>query len=75
MAPEVVGGAPAHGAGACLAALLAQMAVISEQLRSALGLGEDDSDFEGAPVQLSVRSPKLQPWEQRVSVGHQGDHM
>ncbi|XP_026974701.1 Fanconi anemia group A protein isoform X4 [Sagmatias obliquidens] len=47
-------------------ALLAQMAVISEQLRSALGLGEDDSDFEGAPVQLSVRSPKLQPWEQRV---------
>ncbi|XP_024591394.1 LOW QUALITY PROTEIN: Fanconi anemia group A protein [Neophocaena asiaeorientalis asiaeorientalis] len=47
-------------------ALLAQMAVISEQLRSALGLGEDDSDFEGAPVQLSVRAPKLQPWEQRV---------
>nr|XP_033700570.1 Fanconi anemia group A protein isoform X2 [Tursiops truncatus] len=47
-------------------ALLAQMAVISEQLRSALGLGEDDSDFEGAPVQLSVRAPRLQPWEQRV---------
>ncbi|XP_028333816.1 Fanconi anemia group A protein isoform X7 [Physeter macrocephalus] len=47
-------------------ALLAQMAVISEQLRSALGLGEDDSDVEGAPVQLSVRAPKLQPWEQRV---------
>ncbi|XP_066875586.1 Fanconi anemia group A protein isoform X3 [Kogia breviceps] len=46
--------------------LLAQMAVISEQLRSALGLGEDDSDVEGAPVLLSVRAPKLQPWEQRV---------
>ncbi|XP_059940419.1 Fanconi anemia group A protein isoform X4 [Mesoplodon densirostris] len=47
-------------------ALLAQMAVISERLHSALGLGEDDSDIEGAPVQLSVRAPKLQPWEQRV---------
>ncbi|XP_061029184.1 Fanconi anemia group A protein isoform X4 [Eubalaena glacialis] len=47
-------------------ALSAQMAVISEQLRSALGLSEDDSDVEGAPVQLSVRAPELQPWEQRV---------
>ncbi|XP_068384519.1 Fanconi anemia group A protein isoform X7 [Eschrichtius robustus] len=47
-------------------ALSAQMAVISEQLRSALGLSEDDSDVEGAPVQLSVRAPELRPWEQRV---------
>ncbi|XP_059762324.1 Fanconi anemia group A protein isoform X6 [Balaenoptera ricei] len=47
-------------------ALSAQMAVISEQLRSALGLSEDDSDVEGAQVQLSVRAPELQPWEQRV---------
>ena len=49
--------------------------MISEQLRSALGLSEDDSDVEGAPVQLSVRAPELRPWEQRVSVGRQGDHM
>ncbi|XP_036690665.1 Fanconi anemia group A protein isoform X3 [Balaenoptera musculus] len=47
-------------------ALSAQMAVISEQLRSALGLSEDDSDVEGAQVQLSVRAPELRPWEQRV---------
>ena len=45
--------------------------MVSERLHSVLGLSEDVSSDEAAPVQLSVQAPKLQPLEQRVSVGDQ----
>ncbi|XP_057569459.1 Fanconi anemia group A protein isoform X4 [Hippopotamus amphibius kiboko] len=47
-------------------ALEAQMAVVSDRLCSALGLGEDSVGVEEAPVQLSIRAPELRPREQRV---------
>ncbi|XP_027369548.1 Fanconi anemia group A protein isoform X2 [Bos indicus x Bos taurus] len=46
--------------------LSAQVAMVSERLHSVLGLSEDVSSDEAAPVQLSVQAPKLQPLEQRV---------
>ncbi|XP_070244613.1 Fanconi anemia group A protein isoform X2 [Bos mutus] len=46
--------------------LSAQVAMVSERLHSVLGLSEDVSSDEAAPVQLSIQAPKLQPLEQRV---------
>lgn len=43
--------------------------MVSERLHSVLGLSEDVSSSEAAPVQLSIQAPELQPREQRVSVG------
>ncbi|XP_040109570.1 Fanconi anemia group A protein isoform X1 [Oryx dammah] len=46
--------------------LSAQVAMVSERLHSVLGLSEDVSSGEAAPVQLSIQAPELQPQEQRV---------
>ncbi|KAI4534166.1 hypothetical protein MG293_015026 [Ovis ammon polii] len=46
--------------------LSAQVAMVSERLHSILGLSEDVSSGEAAPVQLSIQAPELQPREQRV---------
>uniref|UniRef100_A0A452DQA2 FA complementation group A n=1 Tax=Capra hircus TaxID=9925 RepID=A0A452DQA2_CAPHI len=46
--------------------LSAQVAMVSERLHSVLGLSEDVSSSEAAPVQLSIQAPELQPREQRV---------
>ncbi|KAG5200384.1 hypothetical protein JEQ12_004918 [Ovis aries] len=46
--------------------LSAQVAMVSERLHSVLGLSEDVSSGEAAPVQLSIQAPELQPREQRV---------
>ncbi|KAL0621685.1 Fanconi anemia group A protein [Plecturocebus cupreus] len=41
----------------------AQVAVISERLRAALGHSEDDSGVEIAKIQLSIDAPRLEPRE------------
>ena len=63
--------APAHGSPS-LIVLSAQVAMVSERLHSVLGLSEDVSSGEEAPVQLNIQAPELQSREQRVSVG---DHV
>ncbi|XP_041627095.1 Fanconi anemia group A protein isoform X4 [Vulpes lagopus] len=45
----------------------AQMAVVSERLSSALGLGEEDGSFEESQVQLNIFSPELEPQDQQVA--------
>lgn len=65
-APAACG--PAYGSPS-LVVLSAQVAMVSERLHSVLGLSEDVSSGEAAPVQLSIQAPELQPREQRVSVG------
>lgn len=47
----------------------AQMAVVSERLSSALGLGEEDGSFEESQVQVNIFSPELEPQDQQVSAG------
>ncbi|KAM5207637.1 Fanconi anemia group A protein isoform 2-T2 [Hipposideros larvatus] len=47
-------------------AVSAQVAVVSERLRSALGLGEDDSSSEASKIQLSILAPELDQREQKV---------
>ncbi|XP_031513872.1 Fanconi anemia group A protein isoform X5 [Papio anubis] len=41
----------------------AQVAVISERLRAALGHNEDDSSAEISKIQLSINAPRLEPRE------------
>ncbi|XP_072871778.1 Fanconi anemia group A protein isoform X7 [Chlorocebus sabaeus] len=41
----------------------AQVAVISERLRAALGHSEDDSSAEISKIQLSINAPRLEPRE------------
>ncbi|KAL4835943.1 hypothetical protein H8958_008492 [Nasalis larvatus] len=43
--------------------LSAQVAVISERLRAALGHNEDDSSAEISKIQLSIHAPRLEPRE------------
>ncbi|XP_030780277.1 Fanconi anemia group A protein isoform X1 [Rhinopithecus roxellana] len=43
--------------------LSAQVAVISERLRAALGHSEDDSSAEISKIQLSIHAPRLEPRE------------
>uniref|UniRef100_A0A8C0JVD8 FA complementation group A n=1 Tax=Canis lupus dingo TaxID=286419 RepID=A0A8C0JVD8_CANLU len=45
----------------------AQMAVVSERLSSALGLGEEDGSFEESQVQVNIFSPELEPQDQQVA--------
>ncbi|XP_072587395.1 Fanconi anemia group A protein isoform X4 [Vulpes vulpes] len=45
----------------------AQMAVVSERLSSALGLGEEDGSFEESQVQLNIFSPELEPQDHQVA--------
>lgn len=45
------------------------MAVVSERLSSALGLGEEDGSLEVSQAQLSILAPHLEHQEQEVSAG------
>nr|XP_025716109.1 Fanconi anemia group A protein isoform X2 [Callorhinus ursinus] len=47
--------------------LSAHMAVVSERLSSALGLGEEDGSLEVSQVQLSILAPHLEHREQEIA--------
>ncbi|XP_027472901.1 Fanconi anemia group A protein isoform X4 [Zalophus californianus] len=47
--------------------LSAHMAVVSERLSSALGLGEEDGSLEVSQVQLGVLAPRLEHREQEIA--------
>ncbi|KAF3817535.1 hypothetical protein GH733_012822 [Mirounga leonina] len=47
--------------------LSAHMAVVSERLSSALGLGEEDGSLEVSQVQLSIMAPHLEHQEQEIA--------